>query len=279
MAKTPTESRPGILLGDERILTTKDIAELTEGLMGALKELHLRSIGHGDKAHKRIDILMAALERMGNFIEDKVKDKATKQEVERALQPLHAWKKTHENSTVQEDLKDALISIEDLMSGMELLQTRLDTMKQIKVKNGLDGKTPEHEWDDTQIRFQNPDGSWGEWVDLRGRPGPAAVSREEVFGSLQGVQRVRGGTNVTVTSDGNGGVVVNSSGGGFTIMTPTAGAVDESNRVFTFTAAPQVVVLDNGNQMNQVSADGTVNWTGTTTITLAQAPNFNIYAF
>lgn len=33
------------------------------------------------------------------------------------------------------------------------------------------GPAPEHEWDGTRLRFQNPDGSWGEWVDLRGKPG------------------------------------------------------------------------------------------------------------
>ena len=41
--------------------------------------------------------------------------------------------------------------------------------------NGVDGATgatgeigprPDHEWNNTQIRFQKPDGSWGVWVDL-----------------------------------------------------------------------------------------------------------------
>lgn len=32
---------------------------------------------------------------------------------------------------------------------------------------GPQGKPPKHEWlDDSKIRFQNPDGSWGEYVDL-----------------------------------------------------------------------------------------------------------------
>lgn len=41
-------------------------------------------------------------------------------------------------------------------------------------KNGKDGKqgeAPEHEWDDTKLRFKNPDGTWGEKVDLKGRDG------------------------------------------------------------------------------------------------------------
>lgn len=36
---------------------------------------------------------------------------------------------------------------------------------------GEDGRTPAHEWDGTRLRFENPDGSWGEWVDLRGKKG------------------------------------------------------------------------------------------------------------
>jgi hypothetical protein len=27
---------------------------------------------------------------------------------------------------------------------------------------------PKHEWDGTRLRFEKPDGSWGQWVDLRG---------------------------------------------------------------------------------------------------------------
>ncbi len=41
-------------------------------------------------------------------------------------------------------------------------------------KNGKDGKNgqpPEHEWEDTKLRFKNPDGSWGEKVDLKGERG------------------------------------------------------------------------------------------------------------
>lgn len=34
------------------------------------------------------------------------------------------------------------------------------------------GDVPEHEWNGTQIRFRNPDGSWGPWVNLQGPEGP-----------------------------------------------------------------------------------------------------------
>ena len=37
-------------------------------------------------------------------------------------------------------------------------------------KNGLDGKngrSPKHEYKYGQLRFENPDGTWGEWINLR----------------------------------------------------------------------------------------------------------------
>lgn len=37
---------------------------------------------------------------------------------------------------------------------------------------GNTGDQPAYEWNGTQIRFENPDGSWGSWVNLQGPPGP-----------------------------------------------------------------------------------------------------------
>lgn len=36
---------------------------------------------------------------------------------------------------------------------------------------GAVGRPPRHEWRGTKLRFENPDGTWGEWVDLQGFPG------------------------------------------------------------------------------------------------------------
>lgn len=94
-----------------------------------------------------------------------------------------------------------------------------------------------------------------------------------------GGDTVAAGTNITFTKDSNGNKVINASGGGSSgYQVPTSGLIDGSNRTFGWATAPNVIVLDNGNAMNKESADGTVNWTGTTTTVLTQAPNFNIYA-
>lgn len=75
---------------------------------------------------------------------------------------------------------------------------------------------------------------------------------------------------VTVPSSGGGG------GGGGPFQQPT-GIVNGTNKVFVFTTAPNIIAVDNGRVMQKVSSDGTVNWTGTTTVTLTIAPTFDIF--
>jgi hypothetical protein len=38
-------------------------------------------------------------------------------------------------------------------------------------RQGQKGRPPEHEWDGTRVRFKNPDDTWGEWTELRGKGG------------------------------------------------------------------------------------------------------------
>lgn len=66
-----------------------------------------------------------------------------------------------------------------------------------------------------------------------------------------------------------------ASGGGY--QQPT-GTVDGTNATFVFVTAPNVIVVDNGRSIQKTSSDGTVNWTGTTTVVLTVAPNFDIFS-
>lgn len=75
------------------------------------------------------------------------------------------------------------------------------------------------------------------------------------------------GTAVTETIPG-------SSGGGKLTATGTVNGVNDT---FTFSSAPTLIVVDQGRAMQKTSSDGTVNWTGTTTVVLAVAPNNDIY--
>ena len=53
--------------------------------------------------------------------------------------------------------------------------------KDVDYFDGKPGKTPDHQWDGTKIRFQNPDSTWGQWVDLKGKGGdPAYIPKKGV---------------------------------------------------------------------------------------------------
>lgn len=94
------------------------------------------------------------------------------------------------------------------------------------------------------------------------------------------VNSIVAGTGISVDSADPANPIVSTTGTGFTVLTPSSGVVNGTNTVFVFASAPSVIVLDNGNVMNKVSSDGTVNWTTVgTTVTLSQAPSFNIFGF
>lgn len=67
-----------------------------------------------------------------------------------------------------------------------------------------------------------------------------------------------------------GGVVTT----GYQVPTGTVNGV---NQTFVFTNAPNAIVVD-GMTINATQSDGTVNWTGTTTVVLSVAPNYNIFS-
>lgn len=50
----------------------------------------------------------------------------------------------------------------------------------IAAAKGDAGPVPDHEWDGSRLRFKNPDGTWGEWVDLRGKTGKAGKAGERI---------------------------------------------------------------------------------------------------
>lgn len=108
--------------------------------------------------------------------------------------------------------------------------------------------------------------------------GPTQLLIKSNGTGVSNVAQINFGSGITVTPTGDGTSVdvISTGGTGFSVMVPT-GTVNGSNRIFVFSSAPQLIALDNGNFMNKVSSDGTVNWTGTTTVTLNQAPTYNIY--
>lgn len=90
-----------------------------------------------------------------------------------------------------------------------------------------------------------------------------------------------GGTGVTISSSTNDTTKQTNltfTAGGFSPQSPMSGAVDGINTVFEFATEPALISVDQGRFMQKTSSDSTVNWTGTTTITLLVAPTFDIFA-
>ena len=94
--------------------------------------------------------------------------------------------------------------------------------------------------------------------------------------ALHGQLVYQGDTYQVSSQNQNGGITtgkIEINNGG--IETPTE-KPDSRRRTFTFAHAPSVIVRD-GVSMKKVASDGTINWTGTTTVTLALEPVFDIY--
>lgn len=133
-------------------------------------------------------------------------------------------------------------------------------------KDGKNGSIPDHEWDGTKIRFENPDGTWGEWVDIRGPQGRTGESFGPADGGglmhspitvrqggtrFEGVSEIVIGANLTATRTPNGISIAGENGGGgggnINFETPS-GTVNDSNVTFTVANEPLYLVV-NGAQI------------------------------
>ena len=128
-----------------------------------------------------------------------------------------------------------------------------------KVENGKDGKDghiPKHEWKGTLIRFENPDGSWGRWVDLKGSSGDYQHTMRGGGGSTvkeYDLSSLLDGVTKTFTIPQNQRVrFVHSGSFPFSAFQPTVDYTYNSNSI-TFTdaidaattlAAGQVILID-----------------------------------
>lgn len=92
--------------------------------------------------------------------------------VRKIVDALVEWKKTVEKNTDVETLGDEVEEISDALAELRERVEEWKTKQGRPGRPGRPGKIPDHEWEGTRIRFENPDGEWGEWVDLMGPPGP-----------------------------------------------------------------------------------------------------------
>lgn len=83
--------------------------------------------------------------------------------------------------------------------------------------------------------------------------------------------------DATLTGNGTTSSPLSVVPSGATGYQAATGTVNGVNTIFVFTTAPNAIVRD-GVTIRKTSSDGTVNWTGTTTVTLAIAPNLDVFA-
>lgn len=103
-----------------------------------------------------------------------------------------------------------------------------------------------------------------------------------VDGSKKGIVKslnIKAGTGTVLTYGQTNGletVTISASAVSAGYQSPT-GTVNGINKTFVFTTAPNVILVD-GITMRATASDSTVNWTGTTTVVLTVAPNFEIFS-
>lgn len=186
----------------------------------------------------------------------------TREELEAIIQPLIPPPKPGEpgepgKTPTEEELLELIESImPETPSISEIVGSVLKLIP--PPKPGKPGKVPSHRWQGTFIQFQNPDGTWGDLVNLQGSPAqnieygnspgviPNISVRDSSGDRFQGVSEIIFGANLNVTKKPNGVVVTATGGGGggsINVETPT-GTVDDSNVNFTVLNDPLYIVVN-----------------------------------
>lgn len=93
--------------------------------------------------------------------------KNTKKEVKKKDQNSKFWKRKikERNIPIELQIDDSVTIVQQPRQQNVSLYEK---MKSKKEKLDVNPMTLEHEWNGTAIRFRQPDGKWGKWVDLRG---------------------------------------------------------------------------------------------------------------
>lgn len=207
----------------------------------------------------------------GEAAERKQEQKALRRLVDSVLE----WKALLEGDGSAEDLAAALEGVEENTDNIRKLRADFKVLARQEGPRGPRGRTPAHEWEGTNLRFMQPDGTWGEWVNLQGLPGFV----ESVGGFGGGPEGIRifgitaNGTAGPATLSAGGILNIpqyaGSGGGSQSIIDKTSGAIDDVNLTFGFASKPFLL------NVNQRTYRENVGWAwnaGTSEVTLAADP-------
>jgi hypothetical protein len=77
---------------------------------------------------------------------------------------------------IKDDIGQVRTEVQDARGTFGSLSERLDNNPGPQGDPGPVGPAPQHQWATTRLRFQNPDGTWGSYVDLQGPAGEGGGS-------------------------------------------------------------------------------------------------------
>ena len=235
------------LVDDEKV-STEDFIAIIEALVTSLKE-------NDEEIAEKINNAIG--ERDARFTSLRERFKSFQIAVKEAVKKTRLGARSEVSAQIA-DVKEILFGeinkVYDAIQGIELTPGRRGEPG----KPGERGRQPNFDWDGTKIRFEKPDGTWGEWVDLKGEPGQGGFT---VFGRSQSGVRIKQNgvviaeeafeidlaTNLTATRTPNGVRVTASGGGGggssLGFETPT-GAVNDSNTSFSVVNTPIAIIMN-----------------------------------
>lgn len=165
----------------------------------------------------------------------------------RLITDILNWKKERDESTEAADIAEALEGVDENTESIRKIRASLKELQRTPGPRGPRGRAPAHEWDDTRLRFANPDGTWGEWVDLRGPEGFGQMFGGGPAGDSIFAITTNGTTGPATFRNGVLNIPQYSGGSGSTqtLADPTSGAVNDSNLAFDFAVKPFLIVVNN----------------------------------
>lgn len=150
--------------------------------------------------------------------------------------------------TIIEETDTLEFSIEEIVEEVNL------TIEEYHGVDGAKGEKPNHQWNGTSLRFENPDDTWGNYVDLKGDKGD--------YGG--GLMSVVAGDNITIDNTDPLNPIINAENGGTTV-TKTSDLINDGsdglNPYISLNDIPEVDISTKAEvDASNLSAPNVISW-------------------